>query len=182
MPEFPLPGTGVVAVPAPGTGPGYWAGAPCALLEEDGSFVVGYRVRNGHDGNDQTVIARSPDGERFTTVATLDESDFGAMGMERPALARTDDGRWRLWVCCATPDSAHWWIDLLEADSLEGLGDAAPRPAFPGDESVGVKDPVVRRADGGWEAWICCHPLDVEGEEDRMTTGHATSGTGAGRC
>jgi hypothetical protein len=175
---FPLPGAGAVAVPAPGAGPGYWAGAPCAVLDDDGGFVLAYRIRNGHDGNDQTVVARSADGERLTTVGTLDESDFGAMGMERPALARTDDGRWRLWVCAATPDSAHWWIDVLEADAPEDLAAAEPRPAFPGDERIGVKDPVVRRFDGGWQAWICCHLLDEAGEEDRMNTAYATSADG----
>jgi hypothetical protein len=178
MTDFPLPGTGVVAAPAPGAGPGYWAGAPCAVLDDGGGFVVAYRVRNGHDGNDQTVIARTADGEHLTTVGTLDEGDFGAMGMERPALARTDDGRWRLWVCSATPDSAHWWIDVLEADSPEELSAAEPRPAFPGDERIGVKDPVVRRFDGGWQAWICCHLLDEPGEEDRMNTAYATSADG----
>ena len=50
---------------------------------------------------------------------------------------------------------------------------------FPGDADTGVKDPVVRRdRDGRWHAWICCHPLDVPDEEDRMTTAYATSGDG----
>jgi hypothetical protein len=180
MDAFPLPGSGraVVAAPAPGAGPGYWAGAPCAVLDDEGGFVIGYRVRNGHDGNDQTVVARSGDGERLTTVAVLDESDFGAMGMERPALARTPEGRWRIWVCSATRDSAHWWIDVLEADHPEGLADAQPRPAFPGDERTGVKDPLVQRVDGGWRAWICCHALEEPGEEDRMSTAYATSRDG----
>ena len=180
MEDFPLPGMGeaVVAVPAPGEGPGWWAGAPCAALDDAGGFVLGYRVRNGHDGNDQTVVARSDDGETFTPVATLDEKDFGAMGMERPALARTDSGGWRLYVCSATPDSAHWWIDVLESDEPEGLGSAEPRTAFPGDEHFGVKDPVVQRADGGWRAWICCHLLEEKGEEDRMLSAYATSADG----
>src|SRR5215211_4558402 len=49
---FPLPGSAasVVAVPAPGDGPGYWAGASSAALDEDGTFVIDYRLRNGHDG------------------------------------------------------------------------------------------------------------------------------------
>ena len=37
---------------------------------------------------------------------------------------------------------------------------------------------MVQRVDGGWRAWICCHPLDEPDEEDRMTTAHATSGDG----
>ncbi len=180
MSAFPLPGSGdvVVAVPAPAAGPGYWAGAPSAVVDEDGTFVVAYRVRNGHDGNDVTVVARSVDGERLETVATLDETYFGAQGVERPALVRLSGGRWRLYVCCATPGSKHWWIGLLEADDLEGLATADVRTPFPGDEQTGVKDPLVRRAGGAWEAWICCHPLDVPDEEDRMTTAYATSADG----
>jgi hypothetical protein len=98
--------------------------------------------------------------------------------MERPALVRTDDGRWHLYVCCMTPGSKHWWIDLLVAETPEALEDAEPRTVFPGDDSVGVKDPVVQRRDDGWHAWICCHPLDEPDEEDRMTTAYATSEDG----
>ena len=29
-----------------------------------------------------------------------------------------------------------------------------------------------------WEAWICCHPLDEAGAEDRMRTAYATSADG----
>jgi hypothetical protein len=180
MDEFPLPGTGraVVAVPAPGTGPGFWAGASCAVGDGDGAFVVGYRVRNGHDGIDQTVVARSPDGERFTTVATLDQARFGAQWMERPAVVRTGQGRWRLYVCCGTPESKQWWIEVLEADDPAGFETAEARPAFPGDDRTAVKDPIVRLVDGRWHAWICCHPLDVPGAEDRMSSAYATSDDG----
>ncbi len=175
---FPLPGGEyAVAAAAPGAGPGFWAGAPCAALDGDGTFVIAYRVRHGHDGNDQTVVARSEDGERLVTVCTLDESDFGAMGMERPALVRTDSG-WRMYVCMATPDSRHWWIDVLEAPTPEELALAEPRTAFAGDAETGVKDPLVQRHGDGWRAWICCHLLDVPGEEDRMRTDYATSADG----
>jgi hypothetical protein len=177
--DFPLPGRAeaVVAVAAPGTGPGFWAGAPSAAIDDDGAFLLAYRVRNGHDGNDETIVARSEDGERFQTLVTLDESRFGAMAVERPALVRIDRG-WRLYVCCATPNSKHWWIGALEAEDLEGLVSAETRTVFAGDETVGVKDPIVRHADGRWEAWICCHPLDIADEEDRMTTAYATSADG----
>jgi hypothetical protein len=182
MDEFPLPGTAEadVAVPAPGTGVGWWAGASSAALDDDGSFVIAYRVRTGAAGRGSTVVARSPDGVHLTTVAELDQARFDAASMERPAIVRTDDGRWRLYVCSASkPPSKHWWIDLLEADDPAGLADAEPRTVFPGDASVGVKDPLVHRTpDGGWEAWICCHPLDEPDEEDRMTTAYATSRDG----
>src|SRR5918999_1402678 len=177
---MPLPGTGraAVAVPAPGPGPGHWVGAPSAALDRDGSFVVAYRVRVTDQRGAATVVARSEDGERLTTVAVLDKARFGAESMERPALVRTETGRWRLYVCSATPQSKHWWIDALEADDPAGLANAEARTVFGGDDRTGVKDPVIRQGNGGWHAWICCPPLDVPDEEDRMTTAYATSEDG----
>jgi hypothetical protein len=177
---FPLPGSAdaVVAAPAPGAGPQFWAGAPSAVLDADGSIVVGYRVRNGPDTVDQTVVARSRDGERLETVLVLDQDHFGAQWTERPALVRLPDGGWRMYVSCATPGTKHWWIGVLDAPALEALGSAELRSAFGGDEVTAVKDPIVRVVDGVWHAWICCHLLDLPGEEDRMNTAYATSADG----
>ena len=178
--DFPLPGSGrsSVAASAPGPGAHHWAGASSAALDDDGSLVVAYRVRVTADDYAATVVGRSKDGADLETVVTLDKGRFDAMSMERPALVRTENGQWRLYVCSATPNSKHWWIDALEADDPAGFADAEPRTVFPGDENVGVKDPVIRRADGVWHAWICCHPLDEADEEDRMTTAYATSADG----
>ena len=179
--SFPLPqGRGTVVASAPGTGLGYWAGAPGAALGSDGTWVLAYRVREGVmlESGASTVVAVSDDGEAFTTVATLDKSRFGAMSMERPSVVQLDDGRWRLYACCATKGSKHWWIDALDADEPAGFSSADARTVFPGDDRVAVKDPIVRRNGSSWEAWICCHPLDVPDEEDRMTTRYATSDDG----
>jgi hypothetical protein len=180
--DFPLPGGAeyVVAAPAPGTGVGWWAGSSHAVLDDDGTYVIAYRVRMGEQGRGLNVVARSEDGERLTTVCTIEQDRFGAQSLEKPSLVRTDGGRWRLYVCPAEPaPSKRWWIDVLEADGPDGLAQAESRTAFPGDADMGVKDPLVRRTpEGRWEAWICCHPLDVPGEEDRMTTAYATSDDG----
>jgi hypothetical protein len=167
-------------VPAPGSGVGSWAGSSHAALDDDGTYVIAYRVRAGASGPSSNVVARSDDGESFTTVCTIEQERFGAQALEKPSLVRTDTGGWRLYVCPAAPaPSKHWWIDVLEAADPAGLADAPARRVFPGDDHTGVKDPYVRRtSDGGWEAWICCHPLDLADEEDRMTTGYATSRDG----
>jgi hypothetical protein len=172
--DFPLPdgASYQVAVPAPGHGPQRWAGAPSAALDDDGSVVLAYRVRDGADHN---VIARSADGEHFTTVGTLTPDRLGAAMVERPALARTPDRRWRLYVSCATSGTKHWWIGVLEASTVDELADAEVRRVFEGNEHTGVKDPVLRYDGNRWHAWVCCHLLDVPGAEDRMTTGYATS-------
>jgi hypothetical protein len=140
--------------------------------------VVAYRVRTTDRRGGTLVVARSPDGEHLTTVARLDRERFSAESLERPALVRTADDRWLLYVSCATPRSKHWRIDVLAADDPAGLGRADPVPVFPGSPLLAVKDPVVRRRPEGWEAWICCHPLDLPGEEDRMQTRYATSPDG----
>ena len=180
MTDFPLPGSArsELAAAAPGSGPQHWAGSSSAALDDDGSFVVAYRLRATADDYAATVVGRSEHGANLETVVTLDKDRFGAMSMERPALVRTKDGRWRLYVCSATPNSKHWWIDVLEADEPEGFADAEARIVFPGDDLTAVKDPIVQRVNGGWRAWICCHPLDEPNEEDRMTTAYATSADG----
>jgi hypothetical protein len=180
MRVFPMPGSGTpsVVVPAPGHGFGQWVGAPSAALTSDATIALAYRVRRVDQRGAAVVIVSSVDGVRTETVATLDKERFGAESLERPALVRRPDGGWRIYVCCATPNSKHWRIDALDAETLAGLEAADVRTVFPGDERTGVKDPVIRVIDGRWHAWICCHPLDVVGAEDRMTTAYATSDDG----
>jgi hypothetical protein len=177
----PIPGRApaAVAVRPPRAAAGCWVGAPSATLV-DGVYYLAYRVRDVPNGVATTVVARSGDGERFEPLVELDKARFGAMSLQRPALLRTPDGRWRLYVSAATPGSKHWWIDLLESADIAGLAGAPARTVLPGDELTAVKDPVIRPVGTGWVAWVCCHPLDVPGAEDRMTTRYATSGDGIG--
>jgi hypothetical protein len=124
-------------------------------------------------------LARSIDGGiTFTELGRWSKEAFDAESLERPALV-SDAGNWYLYVSCATPGSKHWRIDLLRAPTLEGLLVAIPQTVFPGDPTVGVKDPVIRVRDGRWYGWICCHPLTEPGAEDRMTTRLASSADGA---
>jgi hypothetical protein len=167
----------VLAEP-PGRGPGHWAGAPSTALDADGATVVAYRVRSAAERGAEVVVGRLGADGALEPLARLDKGRFGAASLERPALVRTPEGRWRLYVSCATPGSKHWRIDVLEADAPASLPAARARTALRGDARTGVKDPVVRRGKGGWRAWICCHPLEAPGDEDRMATAYATSADG----
>ena len=159
--------------------PGAWVGGPSAQLV-DGTWWLAYRLRRpvGEGRGFGNVIARSADGLNFTPVVELDKDRFGAESLERPALVHTPDGRWRLYVSCATPGTKHWRVDLLEAATPEGLATALPRTVMPGDDGLAVKDPVVVRHDGTRHAWASCHPLDDPDATDRMTTEYATSDDG----
>ena len=164
MDSFPLPGTAPAAVvaPAPGRGPQFWTGAPSAVLDDDGAIVLGYRVRNGPDTIDETVVARSADGETYTTIFALGQDHFGAQWTERPALVRFDGG-WRMYVSLATPGTKHWWIGVVDRADAHGLAGAPVETAFAGDRDTAVKDPIVKLHRRRWHAWICCHLLDLPG-------------------
>lgn len=167
-----------VVVPAPGDGPGNWAGAASAI-RDGGEIYLTYRVRRplAEGRGVSTVVARSHDGETFAVLCQVDRDDFGAESFERPALARTDQG-WRLYLSCATPASKHWWIEALDAESVSGLPLGQRTVVFPGNERVAMKDPVIVRTANVWHAWICEHPLDLIGHEDRMSTSYWRSADG----
>ncbi len=168
-----------VVVPAPGIGAGNWAGAASAVLV-DGVFWLTWRVRRPlTEGRGVTVVvARSDDGESFEQVAEIDRDAFGAESFERPVLVPVPGLGWRLYLSCATPGSKHWWVDSLTAPTVEDLPAGRRELVLPGDEHTAVKDPVITRGDDGWHLWLCCHPLDEQGQEDRMTTRYLTSDDG----
>jgi hypothetical protein len=179
LPPLPSYDDPQVVVPAPDAGPGNWSGAASAVLV-DGTFWLTYRVRRPlTDGRGvAVVVARSGDGVRFETVAEVRREDFGCESFERPVLVAVPGVGWRLYLSCATPGSKHWWVDTLTAATPEELPGGERRVAVAGDHLVGVKDPVVRLLDDGWEMWLCCHPLTEPGHEDRMTTRRLTSPDG----
>lgn len=172
-------GNSTVAVPAPGEGDGWWAGAPTAVHDPADGLVVAWRERHGHDGFDVNVIARSPDGgETLDEVLRLDARHFGARWIERPALIALPDGGWRLYVCLGYEGSKLWDIHALDAETLEGLADAPHQQTLWASSELGMKDPVVQLLGDEWHAVTCGHPLHVAGDEDRMYSWAASSDDG----
>lgn len=179
--DVPVP-TGqhsTIVVPSPGAGAGSWAGAPSAV-QTNGVTYLAYRIRRpiAEGRGLANVIARSTDGQTFETIGYVDKQRFAAESLERPALVRTPEGGWRLYVSCATPGTKHWRVDLLEADDPAGLANAPARTVLPGDDTLGVKDPVLLYHGGQWHLWASCHPLETDAHADRMTTRYATSPDG----
>lgn len=168
-----------VVVPAPGDGPGNWSGAASATAHGGRTYLAWRERRPLTEGRGVAVrVAVTDDGVSVTELARIERDAFGAESFERPALAFLPDGRVRLYLSCATPGSKHWWIDSLTADRVEDLAGGERAVVLPGDDTVGVKDPVVWRQDDRWWLLACCHPLDEPGQEDRMTTRLAVSDDG----
>jgi hypothetical protein len=176
---LPRPDRGVVAAAPPGTGPGYWAGAPCAVAGDGGIFLA-YRLRRpiGQGRGYAVAVARSADGERFETLLSIGKEEMATESLERPALVRTPQGRWRLYLSCATPGTKHWRVEMTEAAHPAEFDVRQRSTVLPGDAKTGVKDPVIRYHDGRWHLWASCHPLADSAQTDQMTTEYATSPDG----
>ncbi|MGW0805998.1 hypothetical protein [Nonomuraea sp. NPDC002799] len=176
---LPAPDLAVVAIGPPAGGEGHWAGAPSAVAA-DGRIWLAYRLRRpvGQGRGYAIVVARSADGERFETVLTIAREQMATESLERPALLRTPEGRWRLYLSCATPGTKHWRVDVLEADDPAAFDPGSRRTVLPGDQKTGVKDPVIVRRGGMWHLWASCHPLADPEEADQMVTDYATSADG----
>jgi hypothetical protein len=175
----PFPELSVAAVEPPGTGAGSWAGAPSAVLDGQ-EIILAYRLRRPADSGRgvAVVIARSADGEKFETIQTIGKYDLGAESLERPALVRTPDGAWRIYLSCATPGTKHWRVEMLDAASPDAFSTARRRVVLPGDATRAVKDPVIVYRAGTWHLWASVHPLDDPANTDRMTTEYYTSADG----
>jgi hypothetical protein len=175
----PQPEKSVVAIPPPGTGAGNWVGAPSAIRHGSEIFLA-YRLRRpiGQGRGYAIEIARSADGESFTTVQTITKEQVDAESLERPVLVDLPDGRWRLYLSCATYGTKHWRIEVLEADDPGSFDPATRWTVLPGDDAKAVKDPVIMRRDGIWHLWASTHPLADADEADQMVTEYATSPDG----
>ncbi len=169
----------MVAIAPPGAEPGTWAGAPSAVADDDG-IVLAYRLRRpvGQGRGYAVAIARSADGVRFETIGMITSKAMDAESLERPALVRTSDGTWRLYLSCATWGTKHWRVELLEAEAPDAFDPDLRKAVLPGASSYGVKDPVVVSEGGVWHLWASVHPLAEPADADQMTTDYATSRDG----
>jgi hypothetical protein len=173
----PDPGRSLVVVPAPEIGVGAWAGSPSAV-RVGADIYLAYRMRTASLRGFAVQVAKSSDGVNFEPLFTVDKDEMDCESLERPALALTPEGRWRLYLSCATTGTKHWRIELLEADSPAAFDAASSRVVLPGDDANGVKDPVIVERDGLWHLWASVHPLTEPDHTDRMTTEYATSPDG----
>ena len=74
------------------------------------------------------AVARSADGENFETIQTITKEQMDCESLERPVLVDLPDGRWRLYLSCATHGTKHWRVEVMEADDP-----ALIRPGVPAD-------------------------------------------------
>ena len=178
---LPRPEESELAIAPPVAEPGYWAGAPSAVVGDDAIYLA-YRMRRpvGRGRGYGVSVARSEDGVHFERMLTIGRELVGTESLERPSLVRTETGTWRLYLSCATPGTKHWRVELVEAAHPSEFDALDSQVVLPGDAKTGVKDPVISHHGGLWRLWASCHPLADPDEADQMVTDYATSADGRG--
>jgi hypothetical protein len=186
------PAHGRVIRQPPGTGPGYWAGAPGAYYDpEHDAFYVVYRLRwprgVAPDRGAELRLARSVDGMIFTDVWAATKGELHCDSIERCALARAPSGRWLLYVSYVDPADRRWRIDVVEAARPDGFDLRRARPALTAADTktAGVKDPWIFRVAGLYHmiASVALAPTSAPEKElhataDAYNTGLIRSATG----
>jgi hypothetical protein len=176
---IPRPADSVVAVAPPGTGSGHWAGAPSAVAA-DGGIYLAYRLRRpvGRGRGYAIAVAFTRDGVRMEPLAVISKDALDTESLERPELLLLPDGRWRLYLSCATTGTKHWRVEVTEAAHPSEFDGASRSLVLPGDGKKGVKDPVIASQGGHWHLWATVHPLAEPDAADQMTTEYASSPDG----
>jgi len=177
---LPQPADAVVAIAPPGAGSGYWAGGPSAVAADDGIYLA-CRLRRpvGRGRGYAVTLAFARDGVHFETLAMISKDELNTESLERPELVRLPDGRWRLYLSCATTGTRHWRVEVTDAAHPAEFDVRRREVMLPGDVAKrAVKDPVIQHHDGKWHMWATIHPLADPLETDQMTTEYATSADG----
>ena len=75
---LPRPGDAVIVVPPPGSGAGYWAGGPSAVVTDDGSYLA-YRLRRpvGSGRGYAIALAFARDGVNFENAGAGNQGRAG---------------------------------------------------------------------------------------------------------
>ncbi|RMD90268.1 MAG: hypothetical protein D6813_09405 [Calditrichaeota bacterium] len=145
------PKEGMTVKEPPGISEGYWVGAPSVLFDpESKKFYLYYRLRwprgvGELDRGAECRIAESTDGLHFTDIWQAQKTDFPSPSVERGALVKTHQGRWRLYLGLVDTEDNRWRIDLLEADSPAEFDPQKRQCVLSADDIGGeaVKDPYI---------------------------------------
>jgi hypothetical protein len=171
-----------LALAAPGIGVGNWTGAPSAAQMIDGTVLLAARIRTADSRGGHVNIYSSGSGVIFDDepIYTVGKDEVNAESLERPCLIQTRQGKWRLYLSCATPGTKHWRVEMLEADSPDKFKLSSRIVVMEmGLDEFGLKDPVITQVDdNSWSAFVTAHPLKDPNETDKMDTWFGTSQDG----
>jgi hypothetical protein len=147
-----LAGSRIIREPV-GGGAGYWCGAPGAFYEPgERTWYLTYRIRRPRgiqpDRGGEARIARSKDLESWEDIWSITKDKLGSSSIERTALHKGPDGRWRYFISYVDPADDRWCLSMISAREISLLNPSACRPIFKAKDLKleGVKDPWIFKA------------------------------------
>ena len=184
------PKDGITIFDSPGEGAGYWIGAPGVIYDDEkGKFFIYYRRRKPRElgRGYECGIAESIDGINFKQIWVASKDSFGSISVERAAIVKTLEGKYRLYIGYVAPEDNKWKIDMVEADSPENFNpDTKKLVLAPEDCGVeGVKDPYIMIIGGLYYMLVSYAPTpevvkdnSLHATADIFNTGKTSSNTG----
>jgi len=184
------PKDGVTVFDPPGDVSGYWIGAPSIIYDDEkGKFFLYYRRRKPRElgRGYECGIAESTDGINFKQIWASSKDSFGSISVERSALVKTLEGKYRLYIGYVAPEDNRWKIDMIEADSpYEFNPDTKKLILAPENCGVeAVKDPYIIIMGGLYYMLMSYAPTPNKGSDksfhataDIFNTGKTSSNTG----
>lgn len=170
---------------------GYWSGAPGAFFAPDErAWYLTYRIRRPRgiapDRGGEARIARSTDLQRWDDVWSVTKDKYGSASIERSAIRKGADGKWRYFTSYVDPVDGRWCVSMLKGDAVEKLNAAQAQPVFkaPPLGLEGIKDPWVFERDGAFHMLLSVAvptPKTTDGSHaslDIFNTGDCVSATG----
>lgn len=200
------PSNARIIVKAQKGAPGYWYGGGNMVCDANGNLTLTGRYRNygdsrtgvgaGERGLELAIFSSSDNGQSWGKLLSFSKQDLdvgkrSVVSIEGSALDFTDDGV-ELYVSTEKsnlpypegyesylkPGSGVWTIDLLKAESIEGLKDATIKTILETDDLryLHIKDPFVYRSDEGDTVLLfCTHPFSWSSSN----TGYSVRANGA---
>ncbi len=175
----------------PGSGNGYWVGAPGVFhAVDERAWYLTYRFRRPRgvhpDRGGEARIARSADLERWEDIWSVTKDRFDSASIERCAVRKGADGAWRYWAAYVDPADGRWCVSVLKSESPEALKPAAAKPLFkaPPLGLEGIKDPWIFEHAGKFYMFLSVAlptqqtNAGSHGTLDIFNTGECVSATG----
>lgn len=173
---------------------GYWVGAPGVFFDAaDQLFYLTYRLRRPRgvhpDRGGEARIAVSSDGVEFRDIWSVTKGAYGSTSIERCAVRRGPDGKWRYFASFVDPEDSRWTIHVIEADGPDAFDPAQARPLFKAVDLglEGVKDPWIFERDGVFHMLVSVAVAtpqtadDSHATNDIFNTGDCVSATALAR-
>lgn len=164
----------------PGSGTGYWAGAPSVTYDPlSKRFYLYRRIRQPHPiRGGECRVAESEDGVHFSDIWAMTKQQLdGSPSIERGALVRAFEGDWLLYVSYVDPADGRWRIDVMRSKTPDGFDPRSRKPVFTAASTgtQGVKDPVVYKLGGEYYMFYCYAPSPPDVDEDLFARMHETA-------